>query len=353
VLRKVGAAGLASALEEVEASSGVVRREFGLAAPGGAVTTLRAVASVVLGPRQRVMGKVIVFEDVTDLIRSKKLVAWNEMARQVAHEIKNPLTPMKLSAQQILQAHRDGAPDFDEILEESLATIVDEIEALRRIAVEFSQFSRMPERKIAATDINQVVEESLAQYERVACGDLSITKALDPGLPSLALDRDEIKRVFVNVIENAIQAMPAGGRLEVRSCLAGRRDPCPGAAGRTGLESGEAVRHRIRASSRPAYAEPLRDYVEVSFTDTGSGISVANSEKLFGPNFSTKTHGTGLGLVISKGAVDAHGGEIVIESTEGVGTCVRIRLPLGDLPASQRRRPRRRYSRGRHRPRQG
>lgn len=346
VLRKIGAAGLAAALDEVEGAVGVVRREFGLAAESGTVITVRAVASVVRGPRRRVMGKVIVFEDVTELIRSKTLVAWSEMARQVAHEIKNPLTPMKLSAQQILQAHRDGSAEFDKILEESLATIVSEIEALRRIAVEFSQFSRMPERKVAATGVNQVIEESVAQYERVAGEGLSIATVLDPSVPRLALDRDEIKRVFVNVIENAIQAMPAGGRLEVRSAVVDG-----GGASRRDLRPREISKYAIRVTSRPTYAEPLKRFVEVSFTDTGSGISRANSEKLFGPNFSTKTHGSGLGLVISKGAVDAYGGEIVIESTEGVGTCVRVRLPLAEQPPTQRPRPRRRYSRWRRRPR--
>ncbi len=337
VLRKIGAASLASVLDDVEPGEGIARREVSLYRTNGMIVTMRAVASRVRGPRQRMMGKVIVFEDVTELIRSKKLIAWSEMARQVAHEIKNPLTPMKLSAQQILQAHTDGAGDFDKILVEGLATIVDQIESLRRIAVEFSQFSRMPERRLEIAGINDALEESLSQYERTIGGSVEIKKSLDPSNPRLAIDRDEIKRVFLNLIENAIQAMPGGGRLEIRS-----------AKGSTHTGRG----YKVSVTSRTTYMESLRDFVEVSFADSGTGISVENSAKLFEPNFSTKTHGTGLGLAISKGIMDAYGGEIVIESAEGVGTCVRVRLPLRERP-SQQRRPQRRDNRRRHRPRSG
>ena len=337
VLRRVGAGSLASALDEAGKTAGVARREGTLMQPGGTALSVRAVASVVRGPHQKLMGKVIVFEDLTELIRSKKLVAWSEMARQVAHEIKNPLTPMKLSAQQILQAHKDRAGDFDKILEESLATIIDEIEALRKIAVEFSQFSRMPERKPMAYDINEIVEESLGQYERVASGTVRISKQLTPSLPNLVVDRDELKRVFVNIVENALQAMPDGGTLDVKSAR--------------GATKAGAAAYRVSVSSRPTYAERLRDFIEVSFTDSGTGISVENSEKLFEPNFSTKTQGTGLGLAISKGTIDAYGGEMVIESTEGAGTSVKVRLPVGDGAVTPTPRPRRRYSRRRHHPR--
>jgi len=352
LLRRIGAAPLVEVLEAVGPGGEVVRREIVLARVGGAQQTLRVVASAVKGPGHRLMGRVVVFEDVTELIRSKKLVAWSEMARQVAHEIKNPLTPMKLSAQQILQAHRDRAGDFDGILEQGLATIVDEIEALRRIAVEFSQFSRMPERRLIPTDINEVAAESLAHYQRTVGGSVEIASELDPDLPGLVFDRDEMKRVFVNIIENALQAMPSGGRLTVRSTrsggAAGGADRQRGTGGGGEADSG----YRVSATSRPVYADRLRSYVEVSFTDTGSGISAENARRLFEPNFSTKTQGTGLGLAISKGTLDAYGGEILIESGEGSGTRVSVRLPVEEAP-TQRHRPRRRGSRRRRRPRRG
>jgi PAS domain S-box-containing protein len=346
VMRRIGAANLASLLDDLGSGPGIARREVTLVRGDGAQVTLRAVGSVVRGPRQRVMGKVIVFEDVTELIRSKKLVAWSEMARQVAHEIKNPLTPMKLSAQQILQAHADRAEDFDVILEQSLSTIIEEIEALRKIAVEFSQFSRMPERRLAAIDINDVVAECLAQYERTVGESVEIVKELGADLPRPVVDRDELKRVFVNIVENAVQAMPGGGRLVVRSVWGtpsergGVRADAPGSA------------HRFSVTSRPAYAIKIRNFVEVSFTDTGTGISAENSRRLFEPNFSTKTHGTGLGLAISKGTVDACGGEIIIESGEGTGTCVWVRLPAEARPTRPRHHQRR-DNRKRRRPGRG
>jgi nitrogen fixation/metabolism regulation signal transduction histidine kinase len=321
-LRRVGAAGLAEVLDEVGGQKEVAGKEVVFTAKDGRSATLRAVATVVGGPRRRLMGKVIVFEDVTELIRSKKLVAWSEMARQVAHEIKNPLTPMKLSAQHLLQARRDRADDFDRVLEESVGTIVEQIESLRRIAVEFSQFSRMPERNPVWLDIGAVVEESLSQYERVVGGAVEIVKHIESGIPKVRVDRDEAKRVFVNVVENAIQAMPDGGKLEICCGKAKQRR-----AGRRSRSRDSGARYEITVSSRESGIGP-QDFVEVAFSDTGKGITGANAEKLFEPNFSTKSRGTGLGLAICKGIMDAYGGEIVIESKEGVGTRVSIRFPI-------------------------
>jgi two-component system nitrogen regulation sensor histidine kinase NtrY len=337
LLYKSGAGGLADVMKRLDRED-IVRREVSFARRDGTVMTLRAVGSRMRDARRKTLGKVIVFEDISGLIRSKKLTAWSEMARQVAHEIKNPLTPMKLSAQQLLQAHRDGKQDFDEILEDGVAIIIEQIESLRRIAVEFSQFSRMPERKVESTDLNEMVNESLAQYERALMESVEITKDLKVKIPTVDVDRDEIKRVFLNVIENAVQAMSGGGRLHVTSGV-GRQD-------RTDME------YRFVASSRAAHEERIKDFVEVSFLDTGGGIARENSDRLFEPSFSTKTQGSGLGLAISKGIVDAYGGEIVIESQEGKGTLVRVRIPYRARVSSERR-SRRRGSRPRRRPRRG
>jgi two-component system nitrogen regulation sensor histidine kinase NtrY len=337
LLYKSGAGGLADVMKRLDRED-IVRREVSFARRDGTVMTLRAVGSRMRDARRKTLGKVIVFEDISGLIRSKKLTAWSEMARQVAHEIKNPLTPMKLSAQQLLQAHRDGKQDFDEILEDGVAIIIEQIESLRRIAVEFSQFSRMPERKVESTDLNEMVNESLAQYERALMESVEITKELKVKIPTVDVDRDEIKRVFLNVIENAVQAMSGGGRLHVTSGV-GRQD-------RTDME------YRFVASSRAAHEERIKDFVEVSFLDTGGGIARENSDRLFEPSFSTKTQGSGLGLAISKGIVDAYGGEIVIESQEGKGTLVRVRIPYRARVSSERR-SRRRGSRPRRRPRRG
>ncbi len=322
LLTKIGASGLAAVMREVNARRDIVAKEVTIARKDGRIATLRAVASIVKGPRGKPMGRVMVFEDVTELIRSKQLIAWSEMARQVAHEIKNPLTPMKLSIQHLLQCHRDGVGDFDRILEDSVATIVEQIESLRRIAVEFSQFARMPERRLEMTDVNAVLEECIKQYEQAPGEGIEIRKMLDEAIPKLRLDRDELKRVFLNLIENAVQAMPNGGTLTVRTARSW---------GRT------STTKAFRVSTRPPGAEPLRGYIEISFADTGVGIDPENSEYLFEPNFSTKTQGSGLGLAICKNIVDGYAGEIVIESTPGEGTTVRVRLPLPERPNAQRR----------------
>jgi PAS domain S-box-containing protein len=323
ILRRAGASGLAEVLDEIGGSREVARKEVGFTAKDGGSATLRAVATVVGGPKKKAMGKVIVFEDITELIRSKKLVAWSEMARQVAHEIKNPLTPMKLSAQHLLQARADRVDDFDRVLEESVGTIVDQIESLRRIAVEFSQFSRMPERNPEWLDLGSIVEESLGQYERAVGLPIEIVKHLEARVPKVKVDRDETKRVFVNLIENAIQAMPGGGTLEI-SCSMVRRHRAPA---KVGGRHAPRPRYDVTVSSSET-GLGSGDVVEVAFTDTGTGISGANAEKLFEPNFSTKSHGTGLGLAICRGIMDAYGGEILIESKEGEGTRVSVRFPL-------------------------
>jgi PAS domain S-box-containing protein len=337
LLSKSGAGGLVDVMRALDRED-MVRREMSFSRRDGTVMTLRAVGSRMRDARRKTLGKVIVFEDISGLIRSKKLTAWSEMARQVAHEIKNPLTPMKLSAQQLLQAHRDGKEDFGRILEDGVAIIIEQIESLRRIAVEFSQFSRMPERRVESTDLNEIVAESLAQYERALASSVGITKDLRAAIPAVDVDRDEMKRVFLNIIENAVQAMPGGGSLQVTSGI--------------GKHADADTDYKFIASSRAAGDDRIRDFVEVAFYDTGCGIPRSNSDKLFEPSFSTKTQGSGLGLAISKGIVDACGGEIVIESQEGRGTLVRVRIPYQDKPSFGRR-PRRTDSRRKRRPRRG
>ncbi len=177
---------------------------------GAEPRSIRLVGTPLKDSGGRPQGAVLVFEDLTDLIRSKKITAWAEMARQVAHEIKNPLTPMKLSAQHLQQAWKDRHPKFDTILRESTDTIIDRCEALRRIAIEFSDYARMPGRKIQTEDLGKLVREARRLY-----GDTDDRKVrFDVQAPEGALytrvDKDEVMRLFINLIENSIQAMPKG-----------------------------------------------------------------------------------------------------------------------------------------------
>jgi PAS domain S-box-containing protein len=255
--------------------------------------SFRLVATPLVDSEGRAQGAVAVFEDLTDLIKSKKITAWAEMARQVAHEIKNPLTPMKLSAQHLQQAWRDKHPKFDRILEESTETIVDRCEALRRIAIEFSDYARMPGRRIRREDLGRLLNEARRLYGETEERRVDFTLAAPESELFTRIDRDEVMRLFINLIENSIQAMPDGGDLDV--CA--RR------------ENGAAL---------------------VTIRDTGVGIPSENLKRIFEPSFSTKTGGAGLGLPICRAIMEDYGGSIRIDSRTGQGTTVTLAFPVDE-----------------------
>ncbi|MBI5215245.1 MAG: HAMP domain-containing protein [Ignavibacteriae bacterium] len=224
-----------------------------------------------------------------EIIKAQRELAWKEMAKQVAHEIKNPLTPMKLSIQHLRQAYVDRAGDFDKLLHQVSGTILEQIETLSRIASEFSHFGRMPERKIGQCDVHALLFDVTNLYKE------HIGVMLDlqfcPNSPIISADKEELRRAFMNIIKNSIQAMNERGTIEVRT----------------------NIEHSM---------------VNIRFHDTGPGIAEEAREHLFEPNFSTKTDGMGLGLAIVKKTIDDHGGSINIESEAGSGTTVIIQLPL-------------------------
>ena len=234
--------------------------------------------------------RVLVFEDVTDLIRSQKLAAWSEMARQVAHEIKNPLTPIKLSAQMMERAWRDRREDFDGILTESLASIGEQVEILRRIAQEFSQFGRRAELNLETVDLAALLAEILAPYRETLAVDWQGPQAL-----AVRADREALRKVLLNLVENAREAMAGAGRLEVT------------------------------LGPAPDRAEGAR--VELALRDHGTGIAEEARGRLFEPYFSTKTRGTGLGLAISAQLVEEMGGRLRLENHAGGGAVARLSLP--------------------------
>jgi PAS domain S-box-containing protein len=254
---------------------------------------LRLVATPLVDREGRPQGAVAVFEDLTDLVRSKKITAWAQMARQVAHEIKNPLTPMKLSAQHLRQAWRDKHPKFERILEESTETIVDRCEALRRIAIEFSDYARMPGRRVRREDLGRLLREAHRLYGEADGRGVEFRLDTPDGELYSRVDRDEVMRLFINLIENSIQAMPDGGDLEVRAAR----------------ENGAAC---------------------VTIKDSGVGIPTENLPRIFEPSFSTKTGGAGLGLPICKAIMEDYGGSISIASVAGEGTTVTLMFPVDE-----------------------
>lgn len=248
------------------------------------------------------------------LAQQERQLAWREMARQVAHEIKNPLTPMKLSVQHLRRAYKeqqratsgDGvgpdeakAQQFAGMFDRITATLIEQIDTLAHIANEFSSFARLPTRMLEPLDLNTVLREAVAlmQEEETA----EIVLRLYPGPLVLDADHEELRRIYINLIKNAIQSVPEGrmGRVEVTTARE------PGAGG-----------------------EPVWAYSQVK--DNGAGIPAELNAKIFEPNFSTKTSGTGLGLAIVKKGIEDLSGEIDFETEEGTGTTFHIRLPLSE-----------------------
>lgn len=236
-------------------------------------------------------GAVIILEDVTPLMQAQKVAAWGEVARKLAHEIKNPLTPIKLSAQRVRKAHLKSAPDFDRVLSESIEAIVSEVDALQHLVDEFAQFARLPPSRPVEGSLNAVVEAALALYG-TAYPQVSLDRKLDPELPLLRLDGPQIKRVIINLVDNAIAALGEKGSIEIGTAF----DP----------------------SSRRA---------TLTVADSGPGVPPASRETIFAPNFSTKRKGSGLGLAIARRIVEDHGGEIRVEDNAPRGARFVIELP--------------------------
>ncbi len=231
-------------------------------------------------------GFVMVLEDTSDLMRAQKSAAWHEIARRIAHEIKNPLTPISLCADRIARQlpRLPLRPESLAILEECTQTIQGEVQTVKSLVDEFSRFSRFPAAQMAPTNLNDVVESAMAVFAG-RLDEISLRVDLRPDLPPIMLDREQIKRVIVNLVDNAAEAM--------------RESP-------------------VKAL-RVATSQTSSDLVELSVTDTGPGVSAAEKEKLFLPYFSTKGRGTGLGLAIVSHIVNEHHASVRLEDNRPAG----------------------------------
>ncbi len=224
-----------------------------------------------------------------ELAAAERELAWKEMAKQVAHEIRNPLTPMKLAVQHLQRAWQDGASQIGEIIEKVTHTLIDQIERMSRISDEFSRFGRMPRRSTAHVDVGETLAEAVALFGSHA--EIGFSLHIDEHLPPVVADREELARAFTNLLRNAVQAVPEHGQISIT-------------------------------------AEKAEEGLRIRITDNGSGIPAELLPRIFEPNFSTKTEGMGLGLAIVKKIIDDAGGEIRIASTAGEGTEVTITLPF-------------------------
>lgn len=254
---------------------GVIERELTLEA-GDRTRTIKTVVAGLEEGGER-LGTVIVFDDLTELIRTKKLSAWIEMARQIAHEVKNPLTPIKLSAQLMRRAYDEKHGDFDEIFSSGIDTVIQQTEILRQIASEFSSFGRTVDLRPERVELDPFIREIAAGYRGVERA--RIAHECSPGAVALA-DREALRKIVVNLIENALEAMPGGGDVTIASRRVG-------------------------------------DRVEIRVVDSGTGLSAEVQERLFEPYFSTKTTGTGLGLAICQRFATEMNGSITLRNRDG------------------------------------
>jgi len=230
-------------------------------------------------------------------VRTARVLAWGEMARQVAHEIKNPLTPIKLSVQHLRRAYRDGRPDYGDILDRNVEGVLREIDQLSEIARAFARFGTPAEAAgpLEPVDLAPVLADTLALYRGGEDG-IRYRLELPADTPSVQARTGELKEVLINLLENSRAALDGSGEIAIRAT---RMEP---------------------------------DWMHLEVSDTGTGIPPDALPHIFEPQFSTRTSGTGLGLAIVRRLVEGWGGEIHAESEPGVGTMMRLRLRVAPTP---------------------
>jgi signal transduction histidine kinase len=238
--------------------------------------------------------------------RTQRLEAWAEMARQVAHDIKNPLTPIQLSAEHARRVNVDRGRPLSPVLDDCVNAILSQVALLRQISAEFSSFASSPTPRPQPTDVAALIDEVVEPYRTGLTGRISIDVEHQPGLPKVNIDRTLFARGLTNIIENALHAMPGGGTLLVAS----HESP-------VGSQESVAASGFSRTSA-----------IVVTVKDTGVGMDAVALSRIFEPYFSTKATGTGLGLTIAKRNIELDGGTVAVASERGVGTTVTITLPL-------------------------
>ena len=242
---------------------------------------------------RRDLGLVVVFEDLTELEKAQRMAAWREVARRIAHEVKNPLTPIKLSAQRLIRRYGDQLGENETIFHECTRTIVRQVEELRRLVNEFSTFARLPSSKLAPGDLVAIAEECLALYR--GHSDIAMEMEVENDIPIFELDREQMSRVLINLLDNAV----------------------------TAVQQVEGPRQVVVRLSH----DDILKFVRMEVEDTGPGVQPGDKLRLFEPYFSTKKGGTGLGLSIVSTIVADHNGFIRVHDNQPQGTRVIIELP--------------------------
>jgi len=241
---------------------------------------------------QEFMGTVVVFDDLTGLLKAQRMAAWREVAKRIAHEIKNPLTPIQLSAQRLRRRYQGSIGEDDPVFNECTRMIIKQVEELKTLVNEFSNFARMPASNPTVNSLNEVVAEASVLFQE-GHRDINFSIHPDETLPKFSLDREQIKRVIINLLDNAVAAVGPGGSIELAT----------------------------------SYNQPLQ-LATLTVSDNGSGILEEDKPRLFEPYFSTKKSGTGLGLAIVSTIVSDHNGYIRVRDNEPRGTRFIVELPV-------------------------
>jgi two-component system, NtrC family, nitrogen regulation sensor histidine kinase NtrY len=243
------------------------------------------------GPAGAAPGGIVLFDDLTPLMRAQKVAAWGEVARKLAHEIKNPLTPIQLSAQRIRKAYVKSSPEFERVMAECTTAIVEEVDALKNLVDEFAQFARLPAVNLVPASLHEVIEQTLSLYDGLFT-EIVFERRLAPDLPKVRLDPEQMKRVVINLVDNAIEATDKKGRVTIST----------------------------------AFDRPM-GRVTLGVADDGPGIGAEDRDRLFVPSFSTKKRGSGLGLAIVNRIVEEHHGVIRVEANVPKGARFVVDLP--------------------------
>ena len=240
---------------------------------------------------KRYIGLVIVFEDLTTMLKTQKIAAWKEVAQGIAHEIKNPLTPIQLNTQRLRKKYREDKEGFAKVFEESIDIISQEVEGMKDLLNEFLRFARMPAPDPKPNSLHKIIDDIYTLYSNHD-QNIVIKKNYDPNIHQINIDAEQFRRVFINLFENAMDALNGEGRIEVTTQL-----------------------------------DPAKQKIRIEFSDDGVGISQGDRGKLFLPHFTTKKRGTGLGLAIVNRIVVDHNGTITVRENQPNGTTFDIELP--------------------------
>jgi len=238
------------------------------------------------------MGTVVVFDDLTQLLKAQRMAAWREVARRIAHEIKNPLTPIQLSAQRLRRRYLDRFANDDTVFDECTTMIIKQVDDLKNLVNEFSSFARMPTSNPSLNSLNEVLNEALVLFQE-GHKEIDFQLQIDSSLPVFSLDREQIKRVIINLLDNAVAAVDGSGQITLET----------------------------------SFNKDLQ-IATLKVSDNGHGIPAEDKPRLFEPYFSTKKSGTGLGLAIVSTIISDHNGYIRVRDNEPQGTHFIVELPI-------------------------